>query len=391
MHLEYTPEQKDLRKQLRLYFRDLFSEELYAELDSTEGGGPLYTKALQQMGKDGWLGLGWPEEFGGQNRSAIDQFIFSDEVQRAFFPIPLLTLNTVGPTIMAHGTKEQKDFFLPKITEGKVHFSIGYTEPSAGTDLASLKTKAEPDGDDFIVNGQKIFTSQAHYCDYIWLACRTDPDAAKHKGISILMVDKNLPGVQFTPTQALGENKVFTTYLENVRVPQSMVVGGLNNGWKLITSQLNHERVALFPVGLLERFFEETRAWAKETPAPEGGLVLERPWVKTNLAEVYRGLDILRLFNWRQAWNIEQGALPPQEASAVKVFGSEFYVKANQLLMEILGSAGPLHADSQAVQLQGRLEKYYRSTLVLTFGGGANEIQRDIISMAGLRMPRPPR
>lgn len=391
MHLEYTPEQVELRQQLRAYFRSLFSEELYQELDETEGGGPLYLQALEQMGKDGWLGLGWPEEYGGQNRSAIDQFIFSDEVQRACFPIPLLTLNTVGPTIMSHGTQEQKDHFLPLILKGKVHFSIGYTEPSAGTDLASLKTKAVEDGEHYVVSGQKVYTSQAHYCDYLWLACRTDPQLAKHKGISILIVDKNLPGVQFTPIHALGENKVFTTYLEDVRVPKSMVVGGLNNGWKLITSQLNHERVALFPVGLMERFYEETKEWAQETAAPEGGKIIDRSWVQMNLADVYRGLDILRLFNWRQAWNIEQGALPAQEASAVKVYGSEFYVRANQQLMEILGSAGPLHGDSKAVQFQGRLEKFYRSTLVLTFGGGANEVQRDIISMAGLRMPRPPR
>ena len=391
MYLDYTPEQKELRTELRRYFATLITPELEDEIAALESGGPLYHRALQQMGKDGWLGVGWPREYGGQGRPAIEQFIFFDEVQRAGFPIPLLTLNTVGPTLMRHGTDAQRQRFLPKILAGKLHFSIGYTEPQAGTDLASLKTSAVREGDYYVVNGQKVFTSLADHADYIWLACRTDASAAKHAGISILMVDTKLPGITIQPIRTLGDNRTSTTFYENVKVPVDMLIGEENAGWKLITTQLNHERVSLFTAGIVERFLEETLAWAKSTRTAEGQRVIDVPWVQMNLARVHAGTDILRLMNWRQCWNIERGELPPQEASTVKLFGSEFYVESSRLLMEILGEAGTLQRGSPGAVLKGRLERYYRSTLVLTFGGGTNEIQRDIVAMAGLRMPKPPR
>lgn len=386
MHIDLTDAQKALRQRVHTYMADLMSAELREELHLTEGGGPLYTAALRKLGADGWLGLGWPEEYGGQGRPALEQFLLSDEIQRAGFPLPLLTLGTVGPAIMAHGSDAHRAQFLPAILRGEVHFSIGYTEPHAGTDLASLKTTAVREGDEFVVNGQKIFTSLAHVCDYVWTAVRTDPDSASpHKGISILIIDKNLPGVSFTPTDTLGDNRCFTTYFEDVRVPADMLVGQLNGGWRLITSQLNHERVSLFPVGWMEGLLEGAKAWARDTGA------VDKDWVRANIARVHAGLEVLRLLNWRQAWNIESGALPMQEASAVKVYGSEFYVTACRLLMEVLGAAGTLKRGSPGAAIEGRLERFYRASLVLTFGGGANEIQRDIICQAGLHMPRPPR
>lgn len=392
MYLDYTPEQKQLQAELRAYFAQLMTPELQDEIAETESGGPHYHAALQRMGSDGWLGMGWPAQYGGKGRPAIEQFIFFDEVQRAGFPIPLLTLNTVGPTLMKYGTDEQRELFLPKILAGKLHFSIGYTEPEAGTDLASLKTSAKRDGDHYIVNGQKIYTSLADVADYIWLAVRTDPDASPHKGISILIVDRKAPGVQLVPMKTLGDNKTYTTFYENVRVPAGMLVGKENEGWRLITSQLNHERVSLFTAGIVDRFYQETLSWALEARRPDGTRVADIPWVRSNLARVKAGVDVLRLYNWRQAWNIETtGDLPPQEASAVKVYGSEFYVESSRLLMEVLGALGTLKRGSPGAITKGRLEHYYRATLVLTFGGGTNEIQRDIIAMAGLRMPKPPR
>lgn len=388
MYLDYTPEQKQLRDELRDYFGRLMTPDLQAEVALTESGGPLYTAALKQMGRDGWLGTGWPREYGGQGRPAIEQFIFFDEVQRAGYPIPLLTLNTVGPTLMKYGTDAQRQAMLPRILKGELQFCIGYTEPQAGTDLAALTTSAVRDGDHYIVNGQKVFTSLADHADYIWLAVRTDPDAPRHKGISILIVDAKAPGVTITPTRTLGDNKVFTTFYEDVRVPVDMLVGPEHGGWRLITNQLNHERVALFSAGIVERFLVEVTEWAKAHSSASGARVIDQPWVQHNLARVRAGTDVLRLFNWRQAWNIERGELPAQEASAVKVYGSEYYVWASRCLMEILGEASTLRHGSAGQVLRGRLERYYRATLVLTFGGGTNEVQRDIIAMAGLRMPR---
>lgn len=391
MFLDYTDDERALRAELRAYFAELFSEALHDEVMEQEVGGPLYRAALAQLAEDGWLGVGWPKQYGGQARSPMQQFIFFDEVQRAGFPISFLTLNTVGPTLMKFGTEEQRQQFLPRILAGEVHFAIGYTEPSAGTDLASLTTAAKRDGDEYVINGQKVFTSQADVANYLWLACRTDPEASKHKGISILIVPMDSPGLQITRTETLGENHVFSVFLEDVRVPTANLVGEENGGWRLITSQLNHERVALFPVGPTERFYEETLAWARQACARGGGKVIDQPWVQQNFAKVYAGIGVLRQLNWRQAYNIQQGGLPPQEASMVKVYGSEFYVTANRLLMEVLGEAGTLKHGSPGAVLAGRLERYYRATLVLTFGGGVNEVQRDIICMVGLGMPRPPR
>jgi alkylation response protein AidB-like acyl-CoA dehydrogenase len=391
MYIDYTPEQQKLHRELRAYINELVTNDVLEEVMGTEGGGPLYTECMEQMGRDGWLGIGWPEEYGGQNRTAVEQFIFFDEIQRAGFPIPFLTLGTVGPTLMAFGTQEQRDAILPGILAGKIHFSIGYSEPAAGTDLASLTTKAVRDGDDYVVNGQKVFTSLAEHADYIWLAARTDPGVAKHKGISILMVDTKSPGFSLTPIQTLGGNRTNATYYEDVRVPVTMRVGEENAGWKLITNQLNHERVALSVPGPARRFVDETIAWARETTLSDGRRVIDQPWVQQNLARALAKIEVLRLMAWRQATHIDAGVLNPAESSAIKVFGSESFVEIYQLLLEVFGQKGIVKRGSKGAVLLGRLEVYYRTALVFTFGGGTNEVQREIIAMAGLRMPRAPR
>jgi alkylation response protein AidB-like acyl-CoA dehydrogenase len=391
MFIDYTPEEARLRAELRAYFGRIVTSDLLTEVEGTEGGGPLYRKALEQMGADGWLGIGWPKEVGGQARSTIDQYIFFDEVQRAGFPIPFLTLCTVGPTLMKYGTDEQRATILPRILRGRCHFAIGYSEPSAGTDLASLRTRAVRDGDHYVVSGQKVFTSLAEYADYIWLAVRTDPDAPRHKGISILMVDTKAPGFSLSPIFTLGGNRTNATYYDNVRVPVSMLVGRENEGWKLITTQLNHERVALMAPGPIARFVEEVTAWARETKTPGGGRPIDVPWVGENLARALARVEVLKLLTWRQAASIEQGKLDPAESSTVKVFGSESFIEIFRLLLEVLGPEGLVQTGSPGAILHGRIEHYYRTALVLTFGGGTNEVQRDIIAQVGLRMPRAPR
>src|SRR5205807_1338744 len=203
VHLAYTPAQEQLRDELRSYFDRLLTPEIRAEVFYGEAAGPMYRKVIRQMGADGWLGIGWPEEYGGQGRSPVEQFIFFDECLRAAAPVPLVTLNTVGPTLMRFGTEEQKARFLPAILRGELHVSIGYTEPEAGTDLASLRTRAVRDGETWVINGSKVFTTGGHESDYIWLATRTDPDAPKHEGISIFLVDTTLPGFKAAPTMTL--------------------------------------------------------------------------------------------------------------------------------------------------------------------------------------------
>jgi hypothetical protein len=390
MYLDYTPEQKQLRDRLRAYFADLMTEELTREVQQSGegGGGPLYHQALQKMGADGWIGIGWPTEYGGQGRTPIEQFIFSDEVQRAGFPLPFLTINSVGNTIMEFGSEEQKREFLPRILQGRLHAAIGYTEPGAGTDLAALRTRAVKDGDDYVINGNKVFTSLANYADYIWLAARTDPDAPKHAGISIFMVDTKLPGFKLTPIWTMAGVRTNATYFEDVRVPKSALVGGENMGWSLIVNQLNHERIALMTVGPLGRHLEEVRRWACTTRLADGRRVIDQQWVQLNLARVRAGWEALRLLAWRQAWCMTNGGVNFADASTVKVYASEYYVDAYRRLLEVLGQRGALRRDSAAALLHGRIEMLYRAMLILTFGGGTNEVQRDIIAMAGLQMPR---
>jgi alkylation response protein AidB-like acyl-CoA dehydrogenase len=391
MYLTYTDEQRALRDELRDYFVRLMTPERVEGLSKGELDGPAYKEVVRQLGADGWLGLSWPKDYGGQGRDLLDQYIFFDESQRANVPVPFLTTNTVGPTIMAFGTQEQKDFFLPRIVRGDLHFSIGYSEPGAGTDLANLKTTAVRDGDHYVINGQKMWTSLIQHADYIWLACRTDPDAKRHKGLSIIIVPTDAPGFSYTPVRTIGGGYTSATYYDNVRVPVGNVVLGANEGWRLITSQLNHERVALSSAGMVERKINDVRRWAQDTKLADGRRVIDQEWVQVSFGRLHARLEFLKLLNWKVAWSVTEGTLNPADASAVKVFGSEFYIEAYRALMEILGQASTLTKDSAGALLGADLERAMRNTLVLTFGGGTNEIQRDIISMVGLAMPRAPR
>ncbi len=390
MFLDLSPEQRALQEELRVYFADLVRESKLSDVDD-EVMGENWKATIRQMGRDGWLGIGWPREYGGQGRGPIEQLIFLEEAGRAGAPIPLVTLNTVGPTIAQFGTDEQKQKFLPGILAGEIHFAIGYTEPGAGTDLASLRTSAVRDGDEYVVNGQKVFTSGGHVADYVWLACRTDPRAPKHKGISILIVDTDQPGFKWTPINTVAGGYTSATYYEDVRVPASMRVGEENGGWKMITTQLNFERVALGPSGRIFRSLEGVLQWAKETKLADGTRVIDIDWVRANLARVRAKAEVAELLNWRVAWEQEHGRMNPADASAMKVYGTELRQETARLLLEVVGSAGVLREGSTGAVLEGILERECRGAIVGTFGGGVNEVQREIIVTTGLGMPRPPR
>jgi alkylation response protein AidB-like acyl-CoA dehydrogenase len=390
MYIDFSPEHQALRKEIRQYYRDLFTPELRRAWDEEQEqcGGPVFREIVRRLGEDGWLGIGWPVEYGGQGRTPIEQFIFWDETYKARAPLHVIPVNTIGPTIMQFGTEEQKAQFLPGILKGELFFAVGYTEPNAGTDLAALETRAVRDGDEYVINGQKLFTTHAHEAEYIWLAARTDPDAKKHKGISIILVPTDAPGFSCTPTYTLGRERTNSTYYENVRVPLSNRVGPENAGWGLITSQLNHERITLAAPGFAESMLDEVWAWAGQTHAPGGGTMLEQQWVQIHLARVYAKLRALQVLNWRSAWTLTEGIPDMAEASALKVMGTEFFVEAYDLLLEIVSAAGIAVEGEPGALFGGLLENAYRGATTLTFGGGVNEVQRDIIAMAGLGLPR---
>ncbi|MFI8219352.1 acyl-CoA dehydrogenase family protein [Streptomyces sp. NPDC085932] len=389
MHLDHTPEQQRLRSELRAYFAELVPDQAYARHTDPAAQKRFYRETIRRLGADGWLGVGWPREYGGRGMSAMEQFIFFDEAAQAGVPLPLMALNTVGPTIMRYGTDEQKAYFLPRILSGEIDFAIGYSEPGAGTDLAALRTRAVRDGDEYVVNGQKIWTTNGDTADWVWLAVRTDPAAPPHQGITMLLVPTSDPGYSCTLINTLASHDTTASYYENVRVPVSHRVGAENQGWRLITNQLNHERVTLAAHGTMAiRALHDVQRWARETKLADGRRVADLPWVRRLLARTHARLDALALLNRQMVGAVQDGTLTPQDASAVKVYGSEARRDAYAWLLEITAAPGALKEGSAGAVLRGELERGYRSAVIFTFGGGNNEIQREIISWLGLGMPR---
>jgi alkylation response protein AidB-like acyl-CoA dehydrogenase len=388
MDFALTPEQEQFEKDFRAYLKTAMTPELVREMEEQgEYGGPESREFFRRLGRDGWLGVGWPKEYGGQGRSPMEQYLFFEIAAHEGAPLPMLALNTVGPTLMKYGSEELKNLVLPRILKGEIEICIGYSEPNAGTDLASLASTAVRDGDEYVINGQKSFTSCAHFADYIWFAARTDPNVKKHKGISLFLLDIDTPGIEITPVYTLGGVRTNSTFYDGVRVPKSRLVGEENQAWKYMTAQLDLERIALCPASPLTRRIEESIAWARETRI-DGSLVIDKPGVRHTFAEMLANVEVLKLLNLQVAERLTQGLHVYAEASTVKAYGSDLYQKVNHTLMEIMGPFGQLELKSWWAPLDGVMPGHYRKDLVLIFGGGAIEVQKNIIAMAGLFMPR---
>ncbi len=388
MDFALTPEQQEFGKEFGEYLEKTMTPELKKEkMEIGESGGPECLKFWKVMGKDGWLGVGWPTEYGGQGRTALEQHIFFETADYYDAPLPIIALNTVGPTIQKFGTQEQKDLVLPAILRGEVEIAIGYSEPDAGSDLSSLQATAVKDGDDYILNGQKSFTSLAHFAKYIWFAARTDPDAPKKsKGISIFLVDIDSPGIDIVPLHTMGKLQTNSTFYDNVRVPGDRLIGEENKGWKYITNQLDLERIALCTSSPLRRRIDKSIEFAKETMI-DGKKIIDRPGVKAKLAELTADVEVLKLLNFQVAMKITNGEMVYAEASTVKSYGSVLYQKVNNVLLEIFGPLGLIQNPHDLAPLEGEVELGYRADIVYIFGGGAIEVQKTIIAMAGMMMP----
>ncbi|MFG2668135.1 acyl-CoA dehydrogenase family protein [Streptomyces sp. NPDC048387] len=379
MHLAPSEGQSRLRAELRAYFRDLLPGGVPED--------PADQRALlRRIGADGLLGLGWPVEYGGRGRGPDEQFVFFDEAYRAGAPVSMVTLNTVGPTLMKYGTPEQKDYFLPRILRGETVFAIGYSEPEAGTDLAALRTRAVRDGNgDWVIDGQKVFTSNAQNADWIWLACRTDPHAPKHQGISIILVPTDSPGFSWTPIHTVGGLTTTATHYDGIRVPAGHLVGPEHGGWGLITNQLNHERVALAAIGMqAEDFYEAARTHAGTPDPATGERPADRPWVRARLAEAHARLAAVRLLNWRLVQDVGSGTLAPGDASGVKFLGTESAVEVYRICQEVVGEEALVRGPDAF--LGGQLERMNRAAQINTFGGGVSEVQREIVAKMRLGM-----
>jgi len=383
-NLELSRGQRAFKAETRTYFTGLAGHNEHREM-ALDRHGEVYQRVVRQMGQDGKMGVGWPKEYGGQGLGEIEQTIFANEAQYADVHLPAVTLQTVGPTLIRYGSEKQKDLFLKRILAGDVHFAIGYSEPDAGTDLASLRTTARKDGDHYVVNGQKLWTTGGHQADYVWLAVRTDPDAPKHKGISILIVDTKDPGYSHTPIiTADGSHHVNATYYNDVRVPADMLVGEENQGWKLITTQLNHERVMLGPAGRIEGLRDRVLEWATKAG------VADRPDVVSLMGQVTAVFRVNELLNWEVARAAAVGEISVGDASSSKVFAADQVQHLLDELTRVVHRYGD-PSDEETGTLMDYLDGQKKRNLVLTFGGGVQEVQRELIAMFGLGLPRVPR
>ena len=389
MFVDLTPEQHALRLEVRDYFQALMTPELRVAMRGAESG-ETFRRLVRQMGRDGWLAVGWPKQYGGRGYKGTEQLIFFEEANIAGAPLPFVTISTVGPALMEFGTELQKQRFLPGIASGEINFAIGYSEPDAGSDLATLKTSARLEGEHFLVNGNKLGTSGAEAADYIGLAARTDPEQPRHHGISLLIVDARDKGFSHTLIQTVG-NATAATYYDDVRVPREMLVGELHGGWKLITAQLNHERLGLGAwADKVFAPFRRVLLWAK-APDEQGRRAIDAPWVRRALADCYVRLEAQRTLNFRIAADVEAGRMDVALASTAKVYGSETVIEVLRQLIEIVGASALVRAGSAAAALLGELEYEVRAATISTFGGGTNELQRELIAQFGLGMPRPVR
>jgi alkylation response protein AidB-like acyl-CoA dehydrogenase len=342
------------------------------------------------MGRDGWIGVGWPKQFGGQGRSANEQIAFVTELANSGAPSHAhnTSESIVAQALFLHGTKAQQDEWLPFIRNGECFFALGYSEPEAGSDLAALRTRAVRDGDDWVVNGQKLWSTGGDKADYMWLAVRTDPDAKKHAGISVLMVDLHSPGVTIRPSMALYGKTFSAQFYDNVRVPAKNMVGAVNTGWKVITDALAAERVMIGATRMatLERAFDHLTEYLKTTVV--GGKALKNdPVIRDRVGALAADLEVARQFQVRNARLVEQGKVPIHEAAMGKVFTSELQERLGQVALDILGSGGLLSEDSPSAPV-GEMEQLLRHSIMGMVGGGTNEIQRNVIAQRGLELPR---
>jgi alkylation response protein AidB-like acyl-CoA dehydrogenase len=389
MRYDLTPEQRAWRDEVRAFVGEHLTPALLDELREAgnEGQGPRAREFVLKLRDRGWWGLAWPREYGGLGRSAIDQWIFIDELEGAGAPMLPLTVTSVAPTIMRVGSAEQKKHWLPRITAAAVEFAVAYSESEAGTDLAALRTRATLDGDQWVVNGQKMWNTMAHMATHNWVAVRTEPDAPKHKGISMMIVPMDAPGVTVQPIYVWPGLRTNAVFFDNVRVPRDHLVGERGMGFYYAAMALNFERLSIGSVAMTRRYFRELVAAVRALTA-DGRPLRADPWVRERLARLAVDIEAARMLGLETAWALDQGRVPAAESSMAKVFVSELAQRVADAGCEILGLNGQLHADEPQALLHGRLQWLYRTAPLLQFGGGTNEVQRNIIAMLGYGLPR---
>ena len=390
--MDYTwpPELARFRDDVRAFVREHRSPDLLAEIEEIDlkpGLGPRVRAVIEELEERGWLRISWPTELGGEGKSIWYQMLLTMELRYGGLPYQRdNTAAMVGPALQRFGTEEQRKSLLPKIYSGEITCALGYSEPDAGTDLASLKLRATRDGDDYVIQGQKIWTSGAHRCTHVWLAARTDPDAPKHRGISMFLLPLDTPGITIRPIYVLTGHRTNEVFYDDVRVPAAMRIGEENRGWYIMTNALDHERVTVGTTTYVDLvlLFEGLLGHLGEHAPGK----LNDATVRQRLAQLKLDLHGLRALLFATAAKVDAGEPPSKEASMVKVWGTELRTRLSSISMDILGRAGALEKDSGAAVLDGAIEQSYRFSPISRFTAGANEVQRNIIAQRGLGLPR---
>ena len=388
MDFELDDEQRAWVAEVRQFLAENVTAALKAEMaeHGLEYQGGELTAFRRKIGAKGWFGLNWPQEYGGLGLTAMHQHLLMSEFEYIGVPGPDLTVTSVAPMIMRHGTEQNKKEFLPGVARGEIVFALGYSEPNAGTDLASLRTRAVRDGDEWVINGSKIWNSGAQRSTHEWLCVRTDPDAPRHRGISVIVVPVDSPGVDIRPLYAWSGYRTNETFFNDVRVPVTNLIGEVNAGWTYITGALDLERGALTNAGDLRRALDDLVALAA-APMRDGSVPLQDQAFRRRLAQAEADVEVARLMGYEAASMLDSGRIPTIEVSVEKIFTSELRQRIADLALDVLGPDGLMAHRSDGAPLGGFFERLYRVSPLMRFGGGTNEVLRDVIAQRGHRMP----
>ncbi len=399
MDFGFSPEQESLRLEVVQFIEENVTPELLAEIAGEDEGGqsPLYKELRRKIADRGWVGISWPKEYGGQEGSRIDQYIVEEEFARV--GIGVGGAGSGAPAILAAGTEEQKEYFLPRLINGEISLALGFTEPQAGADLAGLQCQAVKDGDDWVINGQKMYTSSAHYSTHIYLMARTDPEAPRHRGISIFLVPMDTPGITVRPLWTIqnnhtaprgttyGTSRTNETFFEDVRVPESCLLGEVNRGWYVGAMGLNLDRVGASRYLISVRRDEDIINWVKENKF-NGHSLAEDPEIRDKLADLWIEAQVCRLMTLRSMSIVLRNRNFTYEGSAEKVWAPEHGVRTTEAIAQILGPyAQLLNGSPEAIE-----SGLFAHNLMGAFQSGINhgsvQIMRDQVARRGLGMPR---
>ena len=387
MEFRFSEQALAFEREVEHFLAVEWSPEVRRRVDASPDRYAMEREFRRKLADRGWLTMSWPREYGGQERSYEEQYLFQEALNYVGAPGATVGVQQVGPTLMTFGTDAQKSAFLPRIARGEIDFALGYTEPDAGTDLASLQLRAVRDGDDYVLNGIKRFTSAAHRAEYVWLAARTDPSAPKHRGLSMFLVDLQTPGITVKPIWTMSGIRTNEVYWEDVRVPADALVGEENRGWYYAAHALDFERVSIFTVSGVRAVFDALMRWARAEGAG-GQRPIDDAHVSRTLADYKVQIEVLQMLAYRNLGMIKRGEHPNHEASEVKIFSTELMQRLLHTGTKLLGPYGQLTPESELAPLGGRIEQGYRAAVMPTFGAGSNEVMRTIIATRGFGLPR---